>query len=154
MEIVLFSDFQCPYCSRVNPAFDELIERYGDQLRFVFKQFPLPFHEDARAAAAAALAAHEEGRFWEMHDLLFTNQKALGLRHLEGYAKDLGLDMSAFRAMMDGGYDAVIERDMAEARKAGVRGTPTFFINGRKYESPGRSADDIAKVIDKHVLPQ
>ncbi len=152
VEIVLFSDFQCPYCSRVNPALDEVIKRYGGMARLVFKQFPLSFHEDARPAAAAALSAHEEGKFWEMHDLLFENPKNLGSSDLEGYAMKLGLDMAAFRAMDAGGWDHIIDRDMEEAKKAGVRGTPTFFINGRKYQNPGRSADDIAKVIDKYIL--
>ena len=154
VEIVLFSDFQCPYCSRINPALDEVVRRYGGRARLIFKQFPLSFHEDARRAASATLAAHEEGKFWEMHDLLFANQKRLKTNDLEGFATELGLDMAAFRAAMDGSYDRVIDRDMEEAQKAGVRGTPTFFINGRKYQNPGRSADDIAKVIDKHLLSQ
>ena len=154
VEIVLFSDFQCPYCSRINPALDEVIRRYGGRARLVFKQFPLSFHKDARPAAAATLAAHAQGKFWEMHDLLFSNQKRLSRADLLGFARELGLDMAAFEAGLDEGYDDVIDHDMEEARKAGVRGTPTFFINGRKYQSPGRNADDIAKVIDKLLLSQ
>ncbi|MFH1532886.1 MAG: thioredoxin domain-containing protein [Pseudomonadota bacterium] len=152
VEIVLFSDFQCPYCSRINPALDEVVERSLGRARLIFKQFPLTFHQDARPAAAATLAAHAQGKFWEMHDLLFANQKSLTRADLEGFAGDLGLDMTAFKAALDSGYDAVIDGEIKEGQKAGVRGTPTFFINGRKYQGPGRSADDIAKVIDKLLL--
>ncbi len=154
VELVLFSDFQCPYCSRINPALDAVVQHYDGRARLVFKQFPLSFHEDARGAAAATLAAHRQGKFWEMHDLLFANQKSLKIDDLEGFAGKLGLDMTAFQAVRDGGYDAQIDRDIEEGQKAGVRGTPSLFINGRKYQNPGRSADDIVKVIDKHVLAQ
>ena len=152
VEIVLFSDFQCPYCSRINAPLDEVVQRYRGRARLVFKQFPLSFHENARPAAAASLAAHAQGKFWEMHDLLFANQKHLSKADLQGFARQLGLDMAAFDAALGGAMDSVIERDMEEARTAGVRGTPTFFINGRKYQNPGRSADDIAKVIDKLLV--
>ena len=152
IEIVVFSDFQCPYSSKVTPALDAVVEHYRGQARLIFKQFPLAFHEQARAAATASLAAHAQGKFWEMHDRLFANHRNLGRAALEGHARDLGLDMDAFTATLDKGLDGPINADMAEGKGAGVRGTPTFFVNGRKYQAPGRSADDIIKVIDKHVL--
>ncbi|MBM4370562.1 MAG: thioredoxin domain-containing protein, partial [Deltaproteobacteria bacterium] len=149
VEIVLFSDFQCPYCARINSALEEVVRRDPGRVRLVFKQFPLAFHEHARAAAAASLAAHEQGRFWEMHDLLFGDAQHLDRESLEARAARLGLDLDAFRAALDGDrYRERLEADMDEGRRAGVRGTPTFFINGRRYDAPGRAADDIRKVID------
>ncbi len=131
--IIEFSDFQCPFCSRVNPTIDGLTKKYGDKIRVVFKHNPLPFHKEAPLASEAALAAGEQGKFWEMHDKLFANQKALKRENLDSYAKEIGLDMSKFAAALDGGkFKAQVKADMDLARQIGAGGTPNFFINGRK----------------------
>ncbi|MFN3198100.1 MAG: DsbA family protein [Bradymonadia bacterium] len=131
--IVEFSDFQCPFCSRVNPTMDQIQKEYGDKVRIVFKHNPLAFHKDAPLASQAALAAGEQGKFWEMHDMLFANQRALKRPELEKYATELGLNMDKFKSALDSGkYKAQIDADMAQARELGARGTPTFFVNGKK----------------------
>jgi protein-disulfide isomerase len=129
-----FSEFQCPYCSKVVPTIDELAKAYPTQVRIVFKHFPLGFHADAQLASEASLAAHEQGKFWEYHDLLFANQKAIKRPDLERYAEQLGLNMEKFRAALDSGkFKKQIEEDMAAATSAGISGTPSFLINGKKF---------------------
>ena len=131
VEIVLFSDFECPFCSRVGPVLDQIIEAYPKDVRLVFIQNPLPFHKRARLAATAALAAHEQGKFWEYHDRIFANQKALGRQDLERYATELGLDLERFRAALDGDRFADhIARNQALAKKVGAAGTPSSFVGG------------------------
>jgi len=131
--IVAFSDFQCPFCGRVVPTLHQLEKEYGDKVRIAFKHQPLPFHQDARLAAAASMAANEQGKFWEFHDKLFENQRALKRPDLENYAKELGLDVNKFKAVLDSNkYESLIAGDQALASKVGANGTPTFFINGRK----------------------
>jgi len=129
--IIEFSDFQCPFCSRVLPTIKQIEDTYGDDVRLVFKHTPLPFHKDAPLASTAALAAGEQGKFWEYHDKLFANQKALDRSALESYANELQLDMTKFKAALDSDkFKDQIERDKAYAAKVGARGTPTFFVNG------------------------
>jgi protein-disulfide isomerase len=130
--VVAFSDFQCPFCTRGEASIKQLQETYGDKVRVVFRNMPLPFHKDARLAAAAALAAHEQGKFWEYHDTLFANQQALDRASLEGHAQKLGLDMARFKSALDTNkFEQTIVADVAEAQRLGVTGTPTFFVNGR-----------------------
>jgi len=149
--IVEFSDFQCPYCSRVNPSIDRAMKEYGDDLQVRFRNQPLSFHKQALPAAKAALAAHEQGKFWEMHDVLFKNQRALGEDQLKGYAKQLGLDLARFeKDMASPAIAKVIEKDQADARKYGARGTPTLFVNG----TPVRGAQPyprIKAIIDEEL---
>jgi protein-disulfide isomerase len=131
--LVVFSDFQCFYCNRVVPTLKALEEHYGSRLRVAFKHQPLSFHPHARLAAAASMAAHDQGRFWDYHDRLLENQNALERPDLERYASELGLNLERFNAALDSGkYDAAIARDQALAQEVGASGTPTFFINGRK----------------------
>lgn len=133
--IIEYSDFQCPFCSRVIPTMKKLLETYPNDVRLVFKQNPLPFHAKAGGAAEAALAAHEQGKFWEMHDKLFENQQNLDRSDLEKYAQELGLDMDKFKAALDlGKFKADIQADInyGNSIPGGGMGTPTFFINGRK----------------------
>jgi protein-disulfide isomerase len=130
--IVEWSDFQCPYCSRAAPTVEKLREAYGKDVRFVFRNFPLPMHPNARIAAQAAMAAHAQGKFWDMHDQLFANQAALDRASLDKTAEKLGLDMARFARDIDGPQvKALIDADVAAAAAAGVRGTPTLFVNGR-----------------------
>ncbi|NJK88285.1 MAG: DsbA family protein [Myxococcales bacterium] len=132
VEVVVYSDFQCPFCSRVNPSIAKIKEDYKDKVLVAFKHYPLSFHQDAKPAAIASLAAHKQGKFWEMHDKLFANQGALKEADLEKYAKEMGLDMPKFQAdMKDPALAKWVDEDMAEGTKVGVRGTPATFINGR-----------------------
>ncbi|MCS6914603.1 MAG: thioredoxin domain-containing protein [Myxococcales bacterium] len=130
--IVYWSDFQCPFCKRVEPTLKQILDTYGKDVRIAFKQLPLPFHKDAHLAAQASLAAKEQGKFWEMHDKLFANQQALSRADLEKYAQEIGLDMGRFRAALDSGkFKDKVDEEVAEGNKIGARGTPSFFINGR-----------------------
>jgi len=129
--IVEFSDFQCPYCARVGPTLDQILDRYPDQVRIVFRHLPLPFHKEARLAAQASFCAEREGVFWEYHDQLFANQRALERPQLIDYANLLELDPEDFESCMDSPEaQARVEADLAAAEALGATGTPAFFING------------------------
>ncbi len=129
--IVEFSDFECPFCSRVNPTIKQVLETYGDDVQVQFRNQPLSFHKNAMPAAKAALAAHRQGKFWEMHDKLFENQKALSADDLTRYARELNLDEQKFASdMQSPEVAAMIEKDQADANRVGARGTPTLFVNG------------------------
>ena len=131
--IVVFNDFQCPFSKRGTSTTEQVMDAYPNQIKLAFKNFPLGFHKEAMIAAEAALAADAQGKFWEMHDKIFTNQKRINIDTLKGYAKELNLDMSAFNSDIETHkYKKVIDSDMKLAKSAGVRGTPTFFINGKK----------------------
>ncbi len=134
--IVVFSDFQCPFCGRVVPTLEQLSATYGSDLRIVFRHNPLPFHPYARAAAEAAMEAYAEGgdaAFFRMHDLLFEHQDELDEGSLGAYAAELGLDPDRFaRALAGHVHEAAIDADIALADRVGVRGTPTSFVNGRR----------------------
>src|SRR5690606_31096550 len=111
--VVEFSDFQCPYCTRAAEVANKVKENYPKGVRFVFRQFPLSFHQDAHLAAQASLAAAAEGKFWEYHDLLFENQKSLGRESLEKYAEQLGLNMATFKKALDEGtYKDAVDKDI------------------------------------------
>ncbi|MGC4001005.1 MAG: thioredoxin domain-containing protein [Anaeromyxobacter sp.] len=132
--LVVFSDFQCPYCSRVEPTLTEVARTYGDKVRFVWKHQPLStMHPQAVPAALAAEAARKQGKFWEMHDLLFSDQRALGADLYPQYAKQLKLDLAKFNAAVaDPALRARIQEDSEQGTKLGAGGTPTVFINGEK----------------------
>ncbi|HZH79632.1 MAG TPA: DsbA family protein, partial [Archangium sp.] len=116
-----------------------------------FRHFPLNFHAQAQKASEASLCAHEQGKFWEYHDKLFANQRALDRASLERYAQELGLDVAKFKAAMDSNkYDAQISADMAEATRVGVNGTPSFFINGRSLVG-AQPVDAFKRVIDEEL---
>lgn len=141
--IVEFSDFQCPYCSKAAEAVTEIKKKYGDKARFVFRQFPLSFHQQAHLAAQASLAAHEQGKFWEFHDKLFENQRALAREDLEKYAKELGLDMAKFKkALDDESHKAAVDAELELGKDVYVDGTPTMFINGVRVQN----ATDVASI--------
>jgi protein-disulfide isomerase len=149
--IVEFSDFQCPFCGRVQPALGQLLRDYGGDVELAFRHTPLPFHANAIPAALAAEAARAQGKFWEMHDKLYANQTSLDRPSLERYAREIGLDLQAFRRALDGGLGKDrIQRDLDLATRFGVRGTPTFFINGRIY--PGaQPIEGFKKVINDEI---
>jgi protein-disulfide isomerase len=132
--VLLFSDFECPYCARVEPVLQQIRQTFKQDVQVVFKHSPLPIHPRAPLAHQAALEAAAQGRFWEMHDLLFANQQQLDKPHLVAHARTLGLDLRAFEAALDDGrHQATLLRDVAEARALGVTGTPTLFVNGRRF---------------------
>lgn len=146
--VVEFSDFQCPYCSRAATAVDQLKEKYGSKVRFVFRQFPLPMHENARGAAEAALAANAQGKFWQFHDKAFQNQGKLNREGLEAIAKEAGLNVGDFKkALDDKTYAAQVDSDMKLGEGVAVQGTPTMFINGARVENP-TSVEAISAQID------
>ena len=131
--IVEFSDFQCPFCRSAIPALQELLRQYPSGVRWVFKNYPLEFHPDSLLAHKAALAAGEQGKFWEMHDLIFAHQGGIKRDDLLQRASQLGLDMKRFVADLDGNrFQTVIDEDKAEGSRLGVTGTPTFFVNGKR----------------------
>jgi protein-disulfide isomerase len=134
--LVEYGDYECPYCGLAHPIVKELLRRLGDQLRFVFRNFPLTqVHPHAEHAAQAAEAAGRQGKFWEMHDYLFEHQDALDDVHLVQYAIDLNLDLPRFE--QDFGDPAIIEHireDILSGIQSGVNGTPTFFINGVRHD--------------------
>ncbi len=145
--IVEFSDFQCPYCSRAAATAKAILDKYPAQVRFVFRHLPLDFHQHAALAAEAALAAHAQGKYREMHDLLFANQNALEPGQLVGYAEQLGLDLPQFKEMLDNGtHKAKIEADRQLAQETHVVGTPTWFLNGVRLDNPTDLADTLARI--------
>lgn len=147
--VVEFSDFQCPYCSLAANAVNELKDKYGDRVRFVFRQYPLNFHKEAHLAGQASLAAHAQGKFWEYHDKLFANQKALGRADLEKYAEEVGLDMDAFKKALDEGtYKATVDAELELGGEVFVEGTPTMFVNGVRVAN-ATDVQSISTAIDK-----
>jgi protein-disulfide isomerase len=130
--IVEFASYQCPFCGRAQPTLKELQEKFPQEVRFVFKQHPLPNQQNSGPAAEAALEAHAQGKFWEFHDILMANQGAIARPDLERYAEQIGLDMAAFRkALEDGRHKDRVQKDVATATAHGIRGTPNFLVNGK-----------------------
>lgn len=149
--IVEFSDYQCPFCARFTSMLEELVKdpAYKDDVRIVFKQFPLPMHKDAQMGAEASLAAGAQGKFWEMHDKLFQNPKAMTRQDVEKYAQEIGLDVKTFTADLDSGkFKGKVTADMELGKKFGVRGTPSFFINGMWQRGAPRTIDALKQIVD------
>jgi protein-disulfide isomerase len=146
--IIEFSDFQCPFCTRAASVAHQIKEKYGDKVRFVFRQYPLPMHGDAHLAAQAALAAHQQGKFWEYHDLLFANQRALTRSSLEDYAQQVNLNVPQLKkALDDQALKAAVDSDVKLGEEVNVNGTPTLFINGKRVANP-TEFEPVAKLID------
>ena len=151
VQIVEFSDFECPFCGRVVPTLKQIMDAYPGKVRIAFKQFPLPFHKNAPGASEAALAAHAQGKFWEMHDKLFQDPKSLTRETFEKYAQELGLNMNKFKADLDSKkFEAAVKADFAYGQSVGRFGTPTFFINGRKV-SGAMPFDNFKQIIDEEL---
>jgi protein-disulfide isomerase len=131
--IVEFSDFQCPYCKRFrDETLNVLVEKYGDDIRFVYRDYPLPSHPQAQKAAEAAECADEQGKFWEMHDLLYSNQESLSDDLYTVFAAQLGLDTQKFNDCLSSNkYAEEVAADLQDGQAYGVTGTPTFFVNGQ-----------------------
>jgi protein-disulfide isomerase len=149
--IVEFSDFQCPFCDRVEPTIDQIMKEYAGKVRVVWRNLALPFHKDAKPAAIAAMAAHQQGKFWEMHKILFKNHNALGAADLEKYAQEIGLNMAKYKAaVQDKKLAELVDADGAMANKIGARGTPAFFINGT-FLSGARPFEQFKTRIDEEL---
>ena len=149
--IVEVSDFQCPFCGRAAATMKEVEKAYGNDVRIVFKHNPLPFHNRALPAAMAAECAHDQGKFWPVHDKMFENQQALADADLENYAKAAGVDMKKFKACSsDQKFKKRIEDDQNQAKNFGARGTPAFFINGH-FLSGAQPFAAFKTVIDEEL---
>jgi len=149
--VVEFSDFQCPYSARASLTLKGLLQLYPGRVRWVFKHFPLRIHRDAPLAHEAALAAREQGKFWEMHDLLLSNQRRLMREDLMSYARQLGLDMPAFANDLDSRrLRARVLRDTLQGRSLRVDTTPTYFINGKRVIG-ARPLSGFRQVIEREL---
>ncbi len=149
LTLVEYGDFECPFCARSTGVAGELRERFGDELRYVFRHLPLvDVHPHAELAARAAVAAQDQGRFWEMHDLLFAHQDELEYEDVAGYAADLGMDVEAFLRDLDADATAArVRADVASAEASGARGTPTFFVGDRRHTGP-HDTESLARALE------
>jgi len=149
--IIEYSDFQCPYCKRVQGTLEGLAEKYGDKVNFKFMHNPLSRHKQAGPAGIAALAAGEQGKFWEFHHEIFENQRELSDEKFVEIARGLGLNMGKFEAdLKNEAFDAQVKSDQLQARKVGVKGTPTFFVNGYRLRG-AKPAAFFEKIIDREL---
>lgn len=145
--IVEASDFQCPFCSRMAPVVKQVQKMFPKDVRLVFMQNPLPMHRNARLAAVASMAAHQQGKFWPYHDLLFRNQRKLGKADLIRYAKQIGLNVARFKKDLENRrMQMLVMRDSQALKRLGVRSTPTLFVNGR-YVRGAMNAAALKKVV-------
>ena len=151
VEIVEFSDFQCPYCLAAHPTVKRVLDTYGDRIRFVYRHYPLPNHPNARPAAEAAQCANEQGRFWPYHDRLFENSSKLADADLRQAAADLQLDTTRFNGCLETHkYKDAVDADIKAGQDAGVSGTPAFFINGRELTG-AQPFEAFKRIIDEEL---
>jgi protein-disulfide isomerase len=151
VRIVEFSEFQCPFCSRVGPTMKKIHETYGDKVQFVFRDYPLPMHQNAKPAAEAAQCANAQGKFWEFHDKAFANQGTLTADKFKEWAKELGLDQAKFdQCVTSGQFRQAVLDDFEVGGKVGVRGTPAFFVNGRML-SGAQPFEAFQAIIDEEL---
>ncbi|HYL34284.1 MAG TPA: thioredoxin domain-containing protein [Bryobacteraceae bacterium] len=135
--LVEFSDFECPFCSLAVKQVNAIMTAYPKDVKLIYKQFPLSMHPHASLAAEASLAANEQGKFWQMHDLMFANFRKLSRDNMLAWAKQIGLDVDKFKADLDSGkFREPVKKDEADGEAAGVYGTPAFFIDGKLYNGP------------------
>jgi protein-disulfide isomerase len=149
--IIEFSDYECPFCKRAEGVVDQVMTTYGDKVKVVFRDFPLPFHANARPAAEAANCAGAMGKFWEYHGKLFSNQATLGPDKFNAWATELGLDQQKFAdCLAQKPHAAAIDKDIADGQKVGVSGTPAFFVNGRML-SGAQPFEKFKELIDEEL---
>jgi protein-disulfide isomerase len=148
--ITVFDDFQCPYCARLVPTLDKVMAAYPKQVKMVFKHFPLSMHKFAQKAAVASIAARNQGKFWPLHDQLFANYSKLNDAKIRELAESVGLDMARFdKDMANPALLQEVNNDMQLGVKAGVRGTPAVYINGRQLKD--RSVKGFKQTIDAEL---
>ena len=147
LTIVEFTEFQCPYCSRIAPTMKELNQKYPDKIKFIYKHFPLSFHANAKAAAASSIAAHKQGKFWEYRYALAPHSRELSDSVFLAVAKEVGLDVEKFKKdmVLDSAMEARIDKDFQLGVQVGVQGTPNFYINGKRQDR--FSADLVEKLL-------
>jgi len=134
--MVEFSDFECPACGTAYGVIKQIAADYDGRIKIVYRDFPLTQHTFAFKSAEAGNCANEQGKFWEMHDIMFENQSALTISSLKKYAADIGLNTEQFNSCLDSGkYAAEVSGDIADGASFGVAATPTFFINNKKYSN-------------------
>ncbi len=150
VEMILFSDFQCPYCARIAPILDDIVAFNGDDIKLVFKNFPLNSHKLAFAAAKAAMAANDTGKFWQFHDQLQSQYNTMTEQSILEIAQSIGFELDAFQSKMaDQALANMILQDMQDGVKAGVKGVPALFINGKLNN--GRTFDAIQLSIEQEL---
>jgi len=153
VSVVVFSDFQCPFCSRAAKTVSDLKKKYGNKVKIAFKHFPLPMHKDAGPASEASMCVHEQGKdkFWKFHDIAFAAQDKLDAESLAKHAKAAGADEKKFKECFDGKkYAEFVKKDLAYGEKLGVRSTPTFFVNGQLL-SGALPIEQFSEVIDEEL---
>jgi protein-disulfide isomerase len=151
--LVEFSDFQCPFCIKAVGQLKAVMKAYPNDVKLIFKEFPLDSHSQAAGAALAAIAAQHQGKFWAMHDALFAHREDLSRKSLFAVAAGVGLDMKRFAADIDSpDTKRSLTRDQEDGEKAGVEGTPTVFIDGRRYNG-SLALDAIRPVLDAEMKP-
>ncbi len=151
--IVEYSDFECPFCGRVQPTLEQIFDEYGDNVRLVYRHFPLSFHARAQKAGEASECADDQGKFWEYHDLLFANQSSLsgGIAQLKEWAGELGLNQQRFDDCLDNGnHAATVKNGLASGSQKGVTGTPGFFVNGISL-SGAQPFEAFSAIIDSEL---
>ncbi len=150
--LIEYSDFQCPFCSRIFPTLQQVVKEYGNKVRFVYRHFPLTsIHPYAQKAAEASECAAEQGKFWQFHDLVFSNQEQLNLEQLKTWGKQLGLNTSKYNDCIDSGkYAKRVQTDMQEGEQKGVSGTPATFINGQLV-SGALPFESFKQIIDQAI---
>ncbi len=148
--VVMFSDFECPYCAKTSHIIQEILKKHPDRIRFIYRHFPLSgMHSNAFNAAKSSECAAEQGAFWEMHNLLFVNQTALESDDLYRYATEIGLDINQFTNCMNSEYiSSNIKQDIADGEKYGVDSTPTFFVNNMRIVGASGLGDVVQKVLN------
>lgn len=152
--IVTFSDFQCPFCARARATAEKVLVAYPGRVRLIFRQFPLPFHDKAFKAAEASLCAHDQGKFWALHDHMFEHQDALDVEALKQSARSVGLDGGAFDKCLDAGMHAgEVTASIAAGKLLGLEGTPAFFINGIELHG-AQPFERFTEIIDAELAPK
>ncbi|MBW6440618.1 DsbA family protein [Patescibacteria group bacterium] len=149
--IVEFSDFECPFCSGAKETVQQVLDKYGEDVRIVFKHFPLPIHDNAKKAAEASECANDQGKFWEMHDAMFEDQNKLLIPDLKKTAKNLDLDVDEFSDCLDSGkYEEKVQSDIEIGLAYGISGTPAFFINN-EFLSGAQPFEEFENIIEKKI---
>jgi protein-disulfide isomerase len=153
VKVVEFSDFQCPFCKQFAPNLHEIEKNYGSKVQIVYRQYPIPsLHPFAFKAAEASLCAHEQGKFWALHDMMFSEQEQLAVKDLKAKAGRLGMDQKKFDSCLDTGkYTEQVQNDMAEGTRVGITGTPAVFINGIEVAGGAVPYATVALAIEKEL---